>query len=216
MPAKSKSQLKLVYAKRNQFESESKTPKKWKWVWGSEWGHLKEHIKSFENFITHLPFDNKYHTISREEYEEFLERVDDYMLEWNDKHVCHEFMKGSEPTFTGGSYHQYTYGHYVENDTIINLRIYIDFENFDLDRVNNQFIEKTEKVMSFSNLVNDCFHSIINRITKSYNIQYMESSHWDPFNHKGFGDTRWIRDSEVVDDHECLIRIIKFKLVSKK
>ena len=52
MPAQSQQQLKLVYAKRNQYGSKEKTPKKWKWVWQEEWGHLKEgfSIIRFEDF----------------------------------------------------------------------------------------------------------------------------------------------------------------------
>ena len=37
MPAKSQQQLKLIYAKRNQYGNKSETPEKWKWVWDEEW-----------------------------------------------------------------------------------------------------------------------------------------------------------------------------------
>lgn len=37
MPAKSQSQRGLVFSKRDQYGSEAKTPKKWKWVWEEEW-----------------------------------------------------------------------------------------------------------------------------------------------------------------------------------
>jgi hypothetical protein len=52
MPAQSKKQLALVYARRNQYGSKEKTPKKWLWVWKPEWGHLKEGhvITRFEDF----------------------------------------------------------------------------------------------------------------------------------------------------------------------
>jgi hypothetical protein len=52
MPAKSKKQLALVYARRNQYGSKKNTPKKWKWVWKEEWGHLKEShvITNFDHF----------------------------------------------------------------------------------------------------------------------------------------------------------------------
>ena len=42
MPAKNKKQLALIYAKRHQYGTKEKAPKKWKWVFDSEWGHLKE------------------------------------------------------------------------------------------------------------------------------------------------------------------------------
>ena len=37
MPAKSRQQLKLIYAIRGKYKSEEKTPKKWKWVWEDKW-----------------------------------------------------------------------------------------------------------------------------------------------------------------------------------
>ena len=51
MPAKSKQQLKLIYAIRNKYKSKKKAPKKWKWVFGEEWGRLEEsHIMTFNQF----------------------------------------------------------------------------------------------------------------------------------------------------------------------
>ena len=37
MPVKSKSQFKLVQAKRSKYGSKSKTPESWKWIWKKEW-----------------------------------------------------------------------------------------------------------------------------------------------------------------------------------
>jgi hypothetical protein len=37
MPAKSRQQLKLIYSIRDKYKSETKTPKKWKWVWEEKW-----------------------------------------------------------------------------------------------------------------------------------------------------------------------------------
>lgn len=37
MPAKSKSQLRLIYAMRNKYKTKSKAPEKWKWVFDEEW-----------------------------------------------------------------------------------------------------------------------------------------------------------------------------------
>lgn len=52
MPAKSKQQLKLIWAIRNKYGSKSKAPKKWKWVFAEEWGHLakESHILNFNHF----------------------------------------------------------------------------------------------------------------------------------------------------------------------
>lgn len=41
MPAKSKKQLKLIFAIRNKYKNKLKTPEKWKWVWDEEWSHLE-------------------------------------------------------------------------------------------------------------------------------------------------------------------------------
>ena len=51
MPAKSKNQLKLIWSIRNKYKSKTKAPKKWKWVFEEEWGHLAEsHMFSFDQF----------------------------------------------------------------------------------------------------------------------------------------------------------------------
>lgn len=61
MPAVSQSQRRLIFGKRNQYKTEKKTPKKWKWIWHDEWenkGKLPEKIKNesliinFETFVT--------------------------------------------------------------------------------------------------------------------------------------------------------------------
>jgi hypothetical protein len=53
MPAKSKKQLRLIWAIRGKYKTKNKTPKKWKWVWGEEWTHLQKEsfILRFEEFI---------------------------------------------------------------------------------------------------------------------------------------------------------------------
>jgi len=50
MPAKTKKQRKFIFAKRRQYKSKSKAPKKWKWVFGKEWAHLENIITNFEDF----------------------------------------------------------------------------------------------------------------------------------------------------------------------
>lgn len=37
MPAVSQKQRSLIFGKRNQYKTEEKTPKKWKWIWEEEW-----------------------------------------------------------------------------------------------------------------------------------------------------------------------------------
>lgn len=54
MPAKTKKQLAYIYALRNKYGSFSKTPKKHQWVWGEEWGSLKE--KNSSHVLTWLEF----------------------------------------------------------------------------------------------------------------------------------------------------------------
>ncbi len=53
MPAKSQQQLKMIYARRNRYKSEDKTPKKWKWIWDEDWTDvsfkdLPEKIEEFK------------------------------------------------------------------------------------------------------------------------------------------------------------------------
>ena len=199
MPAKPKKQLKLIYAKRNQFKSEENTPKKWKWVWSEEWGHLKENIKKFKDFNESIN-----HPLYRQEYDEFYEIVSDYMLEWSDRNVDYEFIKS---TF------EYETKEDLSDPSIMRLRIF--HKNINIDTENGHKVLKTEKTMEISNLINECCRYIMHRISKTYNILYISSSHWDPFNHSGGGDKRWIPD-RFYGNYDCLIRFIKFKLTSKK
>ena len=52
MPAKSNKQLKYIYAIRNKYGSKNKAPKKYKWVFGEEWGHMSKesHILKFSDY----------------------------------------------------------------------------------------------------------------------------------------------------------------------
>lgn len=57
MPAVSKSQLRLVYGKRNQYGSKEKTPAQWQWVWKSSFGKLEkdapEKIEESQSIFNH-------------------------------------------------------------------------------------------------------------------------------------------------------------------
>lgn len=37
MPPKSRSQQKMIYAKRSIYKTKEKTPKKWRWIWSKDW-----------------------------------------------------------------------------------------------------------------------------------------------------------------------------------
>ncbi|MCK9476972.1 MAG: hypothetical protein M0R46_13675 [Candidatus Muirbacterium halophilum] len=61
MPAKSKQQLKYIYAMRNKYKTIDKAPKDMKWVFDDEWTHVKmsdlpdyvdrNYVMNFEEFI---------------------------------------------------------------------------------------------------------------------------------------------------------------------
>ena len=59
MPAKSKQQLKLIWAIRRKPGKKKNAPKKWKWVFGEEWGHLakESHILNFHQFNEGIELD---------------------------------------------------------------------------------------------------------------------------------------------------------------
>jgi len=44
MPAKSKSQFRLIQLKRKQFGSPDKTPEKWKWIWEKSYDTMPENL----------------------------------------------------------------------------------------------------------------------------------------------------------------------------
>jgi len=73
MPAKSKSQLRLIYARRNQYKSKAKTPKKWKWIWEKEWGELE---KGAPEKVEESIFEKYLNKLYTEEEDEFAEMKD--------------------------------------------------------------------------------------------------------------------------------------------
>lgn len=79
MPAKSQQQLKLIYAKRNQYGNKSKTPEKWKWVWDEEWtegakfNKLPEKVEEENRIITRF---SDYDTVNEYYFPEKEERID--------------------------------------------------------------------------------------------------------------------------------------------
>ena len=79
MPAKSKQQLKLIWAIRNKYGSKSKAPKKWKWVFGEEWGHLakESHIFNFNQFNEAMG------TLSKDDTDIIEDLCLDFSEKWN-------------------------------------------------------------------------------------------------------------------------------------
>lgn len=57
MPAKSREQQQMIYAKRSQYGSRDKAPEDWKWVFDSDWNKVEEekivpYKRLFENKFT--------------------------------------------------------------------------------------------------------------------------------------------------------------------
>jgi hypothetical protein len=42
MPADSRQQQKMIYAKRNQYGTKANAPEDWKWIFDSDWSEVKE------------------------------------------------------------------------------------------------------------------------------------------------------------------------------
>jgi hypothetical protein len=60
MPSKSEAQRKLVFAKRGQYGSKSKTPEDWKWVWNDDWTRVEESSLTKNQIIDILLNRQKY------------------------------------------------------------------------------------------------------------------------------------------------------------
>lgn len=77
MPAKSKQQLKLIWIIRNKYGTKKNAPKKWKWVFEEEWGHLakESHIFNFKQFNEAMG------TLSNDDNE----MIEDLALEFSEK-----------------------------------------------------------------------------------------------------------------------------------
>jgi hypothetical protein len=90
MPATSKQQLKLIWAIRNKYGSKSKAPKKWKWVFGEEWGHLakESHILNFNQFNEAMG------TLSKNDTDELEDLCLDFSEKWNLSFDTHEDKNG--------------------------------------------------------------------------------------------------------------------------
>ena len=87
MPAKSEKQLRLIWAIRRKYKTKSKTPKKWKWVWGEEWTHLEKEslILRFSEFLNeNLSEDDR-------------DLIEDLMVELADKYYLsvYDLISGS-------------------------------------------------------------------------------------------------------------------------
>jgi hypothetical protein len=72
MPAKSQQQLKMIYARRNRYKSEDKTPKKWKWIWDEDWTDV-----SFKE----LPEKIEEYKFNRQVYIELLSEESEFTKE---------------------------------------------------------------------------------------------------------------------------------------
>ena len=62
MPARSQSQRGLIFARRDQYGSKEKTPKKWKWIWDEAWenrGRLPERAKLVKEDLEDLRWERK-------------------------------------------------------------------------------------------------------------------------------------------------------------
>jgi len=90
MPAKSEQQRKLIFAKRGQYGSVEKTPKKWKWVWEDGWGNKGK-----------LPYKVKKKNKNKK-FESNIITFSDFMLneEKMDSYMCSDCgYNGKEPRF---------------------------------------------------------------------------------------------------------------------
>jgi hypothetical protein len=100
MPAKSKQQLKLIWTIRNKYGSKSKAPKKWKWVFGEEWGHLakESHIFNFKQFNEAMG------TLSNDDTDELEDLCLSFIEDWNlntswDENSCFSFKENDYEPF---------------------------------------------------------------------------------------------------------------------
>ena len=107
MPAQSKQQLKLIYAIRGKYKTKKTTPKKWKWVWGEEWGHLKKesHIVSFQKF------NESYGTLTKDD----MIFIDDLCVSLTDDWNLRTEING--PVYSGSEPH----------DGFLNLQMFDKF-----------------------------------------------------------------------------------------
>lgn len=96
MPSVSQSQRGLIFSKRNKYNSEENTPKKWKWIWDEGWenkGKLpekvrkkkknKKRIHSFESFV-----NENYNNIKK------IDNMSNQELEDENKHFIKLQNKG--------------------------------------------------------------------------------------------------------------------------
>lgn len=69
MPAKSKQQLKFIYANRKKYGSRKNAPKHMKWIFGKEWtdgikmNSLPTRVMNFKSFTESLNFNKKYYKV---------------------------------------------------------------------------------------------------------------------------------------------------------
>lgn len=59
MPAKSRKQQKMIFAKRGIFKNKANTPEKWKWIWDAGWEKLEEEISHLDKYLKHIYEDEE-------------------------------------------------------------------------------------------------------------------------------------------------------------
>ena len=83
MPAKSQSQRRLIFKKRDQYKNKENAPEKWKWVFDSEWenkGKLPEKISKIKKFKEYV---NENYSYNESLYDDFL-RLDPKIVKNNE------------------------------------------------------------------------------------------------------------------------------------
>lgn len=54
MPAKSRQQQKMIFARRGMYKTKANTPDKWKWIWDKGWEKLEEEMSSFSKYLDRI------------------------------------------------------------------------------------------------------------------------------------------------------------------
>jgi hypothetical protein len=138
------------------------------------------------------------------------EFIEDLMLEWNDVGIHLTFMKSTA---------RYETEEELNDESIFRLRFNYDYDLLELElkclgfeSISDFCNSDSPILLKKSNLINNCFHSIVSRIKRKYKISVIRSSFYLPSTIKGEMRKGWM-DCDLISNQKAISRVVEFKIV---
>lgn len=162
MPIKSKKQFKLIQSKRKQYKSESKAPKKWKWIFDKDFDPSKVDYDSLpEDKNTIEEYFNSFYDIGHSFFEEYRKDVENL----NDTYI--DLISNFNYPLKEVSF--FNEGLSYANEFV--LQKVLEVLSKDL-KDTNEFLNKFSEAFGNKEELEKYKQSLINHIQKRYNVDF--------------------------------------------